>query len=190
MYASVGRSIVFRLSSYVRCCRHDTILVALCCTFSTASISITSCVSDITSSATIHYLRRLFHDLGIPVRLRTNGDPLFASRQFADFLERWGVCHDILTPYYPQLYGHVESAEKSMVALHPAQVLYGHPLRSCVSAHTNAFEDQWQARAKNCDCRAATHRRDATARYDAQAKHLTPLPLESVARIQDPTTKR
>ena len=182
---------------------------------------VVSCGSDTTSSATIRHFRRLFRDLGVPVRLRTDGGPQFASREFADFLERWGVRHNMSTPHYPQSNGHAESAVKSIKRLiekvapsgnldcetfdrgllelrntpnhtgrSPAQVLYGHPLRSCVPAHAKAFEDRWQARAESCDRRAATRLRDATARYDAHAKPLTPLPLGSVARIQDPVTKR
>ena len=182
---------------------------------------VVSCGSDTTSSTTIRHFRHLFRDLGVPLRLRTDGGPQFASREFAGFLERWGVRHDMSTPHYPQSNGHAESAVKSIKHLimkvapsgnldceafdrgllelrntpnhtgrSPSQVLYGHPLRSCVPAHAKAFQEQWQSRAESCDRRAATRLHDATTRYDAHAKPLLPLPLGSVARIQDPITKR
>ena len=182
---------------------------------------VVSCGADTTSSATIRHFRQLFRDLGVPVRLRTDGGPQFASREFAEFLERWGVRHDMSTPYNPQSNGHAESAVKAVKHLiqkvaptgnldceafdrgllelrntpnytgrSPAQTLYGRPLRSCVPAHAKAFQKEWQARAESCDRRAAARRHDATARYDAHAKPLVPLNLDTQVRLQDPTTKR
>ena len=182
---------------------------------------VVSCGPDTTSSATIRYFRHFFRELGVPVRLRTDGGPQFASKEFAEFLERWGVRHNRSTPHYPQSNGHAESAVKATKHLiqkvapsgnidceafdrgllelrntpnhtgrSPAQVLYGHPLRSCVPAHAKVFQQQWQARAESCDRRAANRLRDITERYDAHAKPLEPLLVGSMARIQDSTTKR
>lgn len=75
---------------------------------------VVSCGSDTTSAATIRHFRQFFRDLGVPVRLRTDGGPQFASQEFAAFLERWGVRHDMSTPHYPQSNGHAESAVKSV----------------------------------------------------------------------------
>ncbi|XP_045119414.1 uncharacterized protein K02A2.6-like [Portunus trituberculatus] len=75
---------------------------------------VVSCVADMTSAATIRHFRRLFRDLGVPVRLRTDGGPQFASQEFSTFLERWGVRHDTSTPHYPQSNGHDESAVKAV----------------------------------------------------------------------------
>lgn len=182
---------------------------------------VVSCGVDTTSSATIRHLRQLFRDLGVPVRLRTDGGPQFASQEFAAFLERWGIRHNMSTPHYPQSNGHAEAAVKSVKYLiqkvaptghldceafdrgllelrntpnhtgrSPAQILYGHPLRSCVPAHAKAFQKQWQARAESCDRRAAVRLQDDTDRYDAHARPLPPLELDAVVRVQDPTTKR
>ncbi|XP_045127700.1 uncharacterized protein K02A2.6-like [Portunus trituberculatus] len=182
---------------------------------------VVSCGADMTSAATIRHFCRLFRDLGVPVRLRTDGGPQFASWEFSTFLERWGVHHDTSTPHYPQSNGHAESAVKAVKHFiqkvapsgnidceafdrgllelwntpnqtdrSPAQVLYGHPLHSCVPAHASAFQKQWQARDESCDCRAAARLRDATSRYDAHARPLPPLQRGDVVRIQDPTTQR
>ncbi|XP_037779426.1 uncharacterized protein LOC119575967 [Penaeus monodon] len=64
--------------------------------------AVVPCSSDTTSAATIRYFRHLFRDLCIPVRLRTDCGPQFTSREFAIFLERWGVRHYKSTPHYPE----------------------------------------------------------------------------------------
>ena len=63
---------------------------------------------------TIQLFRTFFRDLGVPIRLRTDGGPQFTSHDFADFLKRWGVRHDLSTPHYPQSNGHAESAVKAV----------------------------------------------------------------------------
>ncbi|XP_050703391.1 uncharacterized protein LOC126988980 [Eriocheir sinensis] len=75
---------------------------------------VVTCGSDTTSAATIRYFRRLFRDLGVPVRLRTDGGPQFTSRELAEFLERWGVRHNVSSPNYPQSNGHAEAAVKAV----------------------------------------------------------------------------
>ncbi|XP_050706255.1 uncharacterized protein LOC126991577 [Eriocheir sinensis] len=60
------------------------------------------------------YFPRLFRDLGVPVRLRTDGGPQFTSRELAEFLERWGVRHNVSSPNYPQSNGHAEAAVKAV----------------------------------------------------------------------------
>ena len=72
------------------------------------------CGNDTTTSKTIRLFRTFFRDLGVPIRLRTDGGPQFTSHDFADFLKRWGVIHDISSPHYPQSNGHAESAVKTV----------------------------------------------------------------------------
>ena len=72
----------------------------------------------------------------------------------------------------------------------PAQVLYGRPLRSCLPAHQNAFLPEWQAKADDCDRRAAARLSDVTARYDAQARPLPKLCVGQRVLLQDPVSKR
>ena len=68
--------------------------------------------TDITSAAIIRRFRWLFRDLGVPVRLRSDGGPQFTSQEFAEFLKRWGVRHIVTSPHYPQSNGHAEAAVK------------------------------------------------------------------------------
>ena len=141
------------------------------------------CKSDTTTSSTIRYFCRYFREVGVPLRLRTDGGPQFTSSDFADFTKRWGVHHITSSPHYPQSNGHAEAAVKAVKHLilktapsgnidceafdrgllelrntpnhsgrSPAQVLYGHPLRTCVPAHPQSFMDKWQEKAQDCDC--------------------------------------
>lgn len=70
-----------------------------------------------TSRHTIYACRRAFVELGVPVRFRSDGDPQFASREFNQFLKRWGVRPAPSTPHYHQSNGHAEAAVKTMKKL-------------------------------------------------------------------------
>lgn len=70
------------------------------------------CGTDTTSATTIRFFREAFRDLGVPIRLRTDGGPQFTSQDFTAFLKRWGVRHDVSSPHYPQSNGHAEANVK------------------------------------------------------------------------------
>ena len=72
----------------------------------------------------------------------------------------------------------------------PAQILYGHPLRSCVPAHPQSYAQEWQERAEDCDRRAAARATDVKSRYDDHAKPLSTIPIGQSVRVQDPSTGR
>ena len=76
--------------------------------------AVTLCGTDTTATQTIRFFRTFLKDLGVLVRLRTDGGPQFTSHEFADFLKRWGVQHNMSTPHYHQSNGHAESAVKSV----------------------------------------------------------------------------
>ncbi|XP_063585812.1 uncharacterized protein LOC134763185 [Penaeus indicus] len=164
---------------------------------------------------------RYFREVGVPVRLWTDGGPQFSSLEFQSFKKRWAVHHVISTPHYPQSNGHAEAAVKSAKYLilktapsgnidteefdrgllelrntptaagrSPAQVLYGHLLRTCVPAHPASFAQEWQERTEDYDRRAAARAGHVKSQYD---KHARPLPKLSVGdhvRIQNTDTHR
>ncbi|XP_064079558.1 uncharacterized protein K02A2.6-like [Macrobrachium nipponense] len=72
------------------------------------------CKGDTTASSTILHFCRYFREVGVPLRLRTDGGPQFTSKEFADFTERWGVHHITSSPHYPQSNGHAEAAVKAV----------------------------------------------------------------------------
>ena len=61
----------------------------------------------ITSRAIINHLKSIFAEHGIRERLTTNG-PQFASQEFLDFMQTYGVKHVTSSPMYPQSNGSAE----------------------------------------------------------------------------------
>ena len=71
-----------------------------------------------TSSKVIEQMRKWFVDLGIPLRVRSDGGPQFDSAEYREFLEKWGVNPPGLSsPTFAQSNGLAESAVKAMKAL-------------------------------------------------------------------------
>ncbi|XP_064091670.1 uncharacterized protein LOC135205251 [Macrobrachium nipponense] len=162
-----------------------------------------------------------FREVGVPLRLRTDGGPPFSSHDFKQFTDRWGVHHIITSPHYPQANGHAEAAVKAVKHLiiktapsgnidceafdrgllelrntpnpagrSPAQILYGHPLRTCVPAHPRSFTEEWQTKTEDYDRRTAAKTDQAMSLYNSRARPLPKLTIGQRVRIQDSTTLR
>lgn len=71
----------------------------------------------------------------------------------------------------------------------PAQILYGHPLRSAVPAHHRAFAARWQSAADACDEKAAQLQQQAEGRYNCSARTHRPLRIGQRVLVQDPHSK-
>ena len=72
------------------------------------------CNTGITAQALCRAICRYFRDVGVPLRLRSDGGPQFTSTEFKDCMTRWGVDHIVSTPHYPQSNGHAEAAVKAV----------------------------------------------------------------------------
>ena len=72
----------------------------------------------------------------------------------------------------------------------PAQVLFGHPLRSGVPSHHRAFAPEWQRAAAICDEKAAEIQEKARTYHDGSTRLLSELKVGSRVDIQDATTGR
>ena len=72
------------------------------------------CGRDTTSARVARMFCCYFREVGVPLRLRTDGGPPFSSHEFKSFTDRWGVNHIISSPHYPQSNGHAEAAVKSV----------------------------------------------------------------------------
>ena len=75
------------------------------------------CSGGTSAKDLVSSLRIAFAATGAPKTLRTDGGPQFAARHTRDFLRRWGVTHQIPTPYFPQSNGHAEAAVKTVKRL-------------------------------------------------------------------------
>ena len=71
-------------------------------------------MTSTTAEATIKRFRGLFSRTAAPDRLWTDGGPQFASAKMQEFLNSWGVRHDVSSPHYPQSNGKAEATVKSM----------------------------------------------------------------------------
>ena len=72
----------------------------------------------------------------------------------------------------------------------PAQVLFGHPIRSYVPTHHRAFAPEWQRAAADCDAKAAEIQEQVTRRHDATARPLSQLQIGNRVDLQDTDTGR
>ncbi|XP_068214008.1 uncharacterized protein [Palaemon carinicauda] len=182
---------------------------------------VSSCNGSASAAQLISLLRPIFSDTGVPVVLKTDGGPQFASSTLRHFLARWGVEHRVTSPYNPKANGHAEATVKIIKKLiltttangkldedefargllelrntprpdgrSPAQILFGHPLRSRIPAHHRSFAKEWQRTADECDIQAKYLRQQAKERYDATARPLCKLNLGMYVDLQDPKTKR
>ena len=169
----------------------------------------------------IRAIGKNFMDLGVPLRIRSDGGPQFASREYRDYLAKWGVTEGHSTPHYAQSNGHAEAAVKAMKALvektapkgdldeqnfregllewrntprgnglSPAQMVFGHPIRSTVPAHQSSFGPQWQKPFEDAKESASKQAGSARDRYNQRAHALPPLQQGQDVRVQDPSTKR
>jgi len=175
---------------------------------------------DPSSADVIKVVLRLFVSTGVPVRLRSDGGPQFSSEEFQSFLHRWGVEWMPSSPHYAQSNGHAESNVRIIKALaaktkcksiddeaflqgllelrnsprgdnrSPAQVVYGHPIRSKMPMHWRAYAKEWQTSAEECERKAAEAEEKTKLYYDRTARSLKPIKVGSQVLIQDPASKR
>ncbi|KAG0725676.1 Gag-Pro-Pol polyprotein [Chionoecetes opilio] len=127
---------------------------------------------------------RYFRDVGVPLRLRTDGGPQFTSTAFRNFTERWGVYHAVSSPHYPPSNGHAEAAVKSVKHL----ILKTAPNGNIDSEDFD--REEWQARTEDCDRRAVARAEEVKAQYDQHARPLPRLYVGQTVRVQDPTSHR
>ena len=74
--------------------------------------------------------------------------------------------------------------------LSPAQILYGHPLRSAVPVHRDTFCKKWQEKFNDYDaCYNQAHSQNEE-RYNLRSRALRPLHVGTQVRVQNQISKR
>ena len=73
--------------------------------------------------------------------------------------------------------------------LSPAQILFGHPLRSPVPAHHTTFAKSWRDMMHACEQVAAKGKQKIEEQYNSHARALPPLKPGTSVRIQYPISK-
>ncbi len=171
-----------------------------------------------TAAATIDRLKQVFTTFGCPTRLFTDGGRQFTAQETQDFLQRWGVAHRLSTAHYPQSNGLAESAVKALKTLlvktrgrfssdafnegllelrntpraggkSPAEIVFGHPVRSRLPVHHSAFDERWLVAMEAHDHKMSKLQEQAHEAYDKQARKLPYLAIDALVRLQDPKTK-
>ena len=69
--------------------------------------------------------------------------------------------------------------------LSPAQILYGHPLRSIVPMHHRSFDPKWHKSRADFDRKVAENTAKVQESYDQHAKSLGKLPIGTTVWIQN-----
>ncbi len=170
------------------------------------------------STDLIKCLKDYFASKGCPVRIFSDGGRQFISAETQDFLKLWGVTHRLSSPMYPQSNGLAESGVKVLKALlkkcngnsksiqfaegllelrntprtcgkSPAEVVFGHPLRTRVPAHHSSFNKKWLQPLDEYDKNVATQAQKGMDRYDKSARTLAPLPVGTHVLIQNVISK-
>lgn len=72
----------------------------------------------------------------------------------------------------------------------PAQIVFGHPLRSLIPTHRRAFAPEWQPPDKLWKAAAAEHQKKTVTWYDSRSRAIPPIERGRRVRLQDPLSKK
>ena len=70
--------------------------------------------------------------------------------------------------------------------LSPAQILYGHPIRSKVPIHRSAFQKRWKLQDASWDKRRSEQLIKSNRWYNSTARDMKPIAIGTTVRIQHP----
>ncbi|KAK3851886.1 hypothetical protein Pcinc_041496 [Petrolisthes cinctipes] len=139
-----------------------------------------------TSSSVRRFLARwgVEHRVSSPHNLRANGHAEAAVKAVKKLImmttERGQLDEDEFARGLLELRNTPKADGRS-----PAQILFGHPMRSCIPAHHRSFSPQWQLAADDCDAKADHLREQAKIRHDSSARSLPLLHLGGYVDVQD-----
>lgn len=140
-----------------------------------------------TARLTREFLRRwgVEHQISTPHYPQSNGHAESAVKAAKRLIQKATSSGELDTDAYAQ--GLLELCNTPRAdGRSPAQVLFGHPLRSAVPAHHRAFADCWQRAADDCDARAAAQQQETAERYDTTARQHSALTMGQRVLVQDP----
>ena len=175
--------------------------------------------STLTSAKVITQLQKWFVNLGVPVRIRSDGGPQYSSVEYREFLERWGVNPPGLSsPTYAQSNTLAESAVKAMKALVAKTTVNGDinceafqrgllewrntpkahgksPAELLFGCQTRSFVPSLQSNFSptwkfNIEQRIAELQRKSEDYYNIGAKDLSELSVGDKVHVQDSKSRR
>ncbi|XP_043234951.1 uncharacterized protein K02A2.6-like [Amphibalanus amphitrite] len=140
-----------------------------------------------TARLTREFLRRwgVEHQISTPHYPQSNGHAESAVKAAKRLIQKATSSGELDTDAYAQGLLELRNTPRAD-GRSPAQVLFGHPLRSAVPAHHRAFADCWQRAADDCDARAAAQQQETAERYDTTARQHSALTMGQRVLVQDP----
>jgi len=171
-----------------------------------------------TAGTTIRTLRYTFAQYSCPERFFSDGGLQFTAQETQDFLLRWGVAHRLSSAGYAQSNGLAEATVKAVKHLlekckgkesdefyegmlelrntpraggkSPAELVFGHPMRSRVPAHWKSYNKKWLVSMDDYDAKTAERQIKAKEHYNKSSKALAPLNIGDNVAIQNFASKR
>ena len=136
---------------------------------------------------TREFLRRwgVEHEISTPHYPQSNGHAEAAVKAAKRLIQKATTNGNLDTDAYAQGLLELRNTPRAD-GRSPAQVLFGHPLRSTVPAHHRAFAACWQRAADACDAKAAAQQQQTIERYDSSARNHRPLLIGQRVLVQDP----
>ncbi|XP_043232767.1 uncharacterized protein LOC122387025 [Amphibalanus amphitrite] len=140
-----------------------------------------------TARLTREFLRRwgVEHQISTPHYPQSNGHAESAVKAPKRLIQKATSSGELDTDAYAQGLLELRNTPRAD-GRSPAQVLFGHPLRSAVPAHHRSFADCWQRTADDCDARAAAQQQETAERYDTTARQHSALTMGQRVLVQDP----
>jgi hypothetical protein len=118
---------------------------------------------------------------------QSNGHAEAAVKAVKELVEKISPSGDLDTEEFKQGLLEFRNTPREN-GLSPAQMVFGHQLRSIVPAHRSAYATCWKSVMEARDRQAAANA-DAKTRYDLRSRGLEPLPIGTNVRVQDPKSK-
>ncbi|GFS11318.1 Pol polyprotein [Elysia marginata] len=119
-----------------------------------------------TTSSVIEHMKSIFAKFGIPETLISDNGPQFASKEFAQFTECYGILHKTSSPLHPESNGEAERAVRTIknllrrasdpyIALlnyratplqqgrSPSELLMGRQFRTKLPVYSDCYKPNW-----------------------------------------------
>ena len=162
------------------------------------------------TSNIVTQLKSMFARHGVPKVLFSDNGPQYASMEFRNFMNAWGIEHKTSSPYFAQSNGKAERGVGIIKALlNKAKEANEDPYKSLMAYRAAPMESGWSpaellmGRRINVGLpnyqlrkRTYTHHEKyelehkSMKRYNSHARDLTSLSEGESVRVQDPSTKR
>jgi hypothetical protein len=135
------------------------------------------------------------HEVSTPTYAQSNGHAEAAVKAMKALIMKTAATGRLDTDTFQQGLLEWRNTPK-FDGLSPAEIVFGHPIRSILPAHRatfarhSKFADKWREIMDRRDRAYDEQMEKVEERYDAHARSLPPIPPGTAVRVQDPASKR